>query len=74
MASALLDCGAEGFAVPAGLWVVLDAAPLMTLAKSHGEPQPADPGDPTQWLGMVDQEGQILSGPLEIAIWGFDSV
>jgi|GEM_PF-1308783 len=74
MAGLLFERGAAGFAVPSGSWVVLNADPLLDLAGQNGDPAPADPLDPVHWLGEVDKTGQILAGPLEVAIWGFDSV
>lgn len=65
--------GAGAVAVPSGLWAVLDPAPLR-LACGSAAPPPVREHDPGAWLGTVDDDGEITSGPLRAAIWGLDSV
>jgi hypothetical protein len=72
----LVARGAAWFAQPAGCWCVIDPDRLDELGAGRGW-SPAitvDRTDPTIWLGTVDPAGRCAPGPLEIAVWGFDSV
>jgi predicted N-acetyltransferase YhbS len=72
----LVDRGAGWFALPSGCWKVLDPEALRARGAEQGwRPSPgADPADPRTWLGGVDEQGDFATGPLALAIWGFDSV
>jgi len=71
--------GAEGagwFAQPSGLWSVLDSGQLGDLCTRSGRPGPpaGDPAAATTWLGGVAADGTARPGPIELAVWGFDSI
>jgi len=72
----LVDRGAGWFVLPSGCWNVLDPEALRSRGEEHGwsPPPGADLGDPATWLGGVDDRGGFTTGPLALAVWGFDSV
>jgi len=68
--------GARWSAQTSGYWKVVDSRALRAAvgsAAGDGGRWP-DSDDPAAWLGNVDRNGAVIAGPLELAVWGFDSV
>ncbi len=74
LVNTLVDLGCSWVATASGQWVILDPASLVDIVKKAGGEVPNDLQDPIAWLGSIDAEGQPLIGPLNTAVWGFDSV
>ncbi len=64
--------GAVWSAMTSGLWALLDPSGLAH-AVAPGQ-APADTDDVRAWLGRVTPAGEVVFGPLRLAVWGFDSV
>lgn len=73
-AGRLAGLGALPLALPAGCWAVPRPDILEAAARQAGVAAPADPDDARAWLGGVGPDGDVESGPLALAVWGFDSV
>ena len=69
MAADLAAAGARVVARASGLWCVTSAPRLATLVGGT-----ALNTDACAWLGGVDESGLPRPGPLQLAVWGFDSV
>lgn len=68
MAARLAAGGARVVARPSGLWCVTSASRLATLVGGTARDRAA-----CMWLGRVDESGLPRPGPLQLAVWGFDS-
>jgi GNAT superfamily N-acetyltransferase len=70
--------GAAWCCLPSGLWCVLAQEVLRGAARERNLACPAAParggGDAAAWLGSVQPDGLARPGPLQLAVWGFDSV
>jgi hypothetical protein len=62
--------------MPSGCWRVCRPDRLTERGDRQGwrPPEGADLQDPRTWLGGVDEAGSFATGPLAVAVWGFDSV
>ncbi len=69
MVRELTHRGAAGCAMTSGQWLVTDPELLTAAGAETG-----GNGDPVPVLGTVAPDGSIRQGPLQIAVWGFDSV
>ena len=59
---------------PGGFWAVVHPDHLSRYLQAAGVGAPRDANDPAAVLGRVDAQGQPVSGPLTIGVWGLDSV
>ena len=70
--------GAKWFAQNSGLWCILRPDLLAEFGAGRTEAvndtRPGSSNDPVAWLGHVDSAGRPRPGPLQLAVWGFDSV
>lgn len=70
----LLRRGAQVYPQSAGYWAVLQPESLNRYLQAAGIGSPSVTSDPAALLGYIDQEGQPVSGPVTISVWGLDSV
>jgi len=70
--------GCSWFSHCCGLWCVLNSSLLLERAAERLPNEnfsiPENPQSAVTWLGCVDNGGHVVTGPCQLAIWGFDSV
>jgi len=69
----LVDRDASWFAQASGYWAVLRPDILQERIAGVFAVPAEEEFDPETWLGRVDDDGDILDGPLGVAVWGLDS-
>jgi len=78
MLSRLIAQGGETYGVPSGLWCIVSPENLRRQTAEGAQDMSEWVGmhleTPVDWLGQVSATGEIRRGPLQLAVWGFDSV
>lgn len=74
----LIGQGAQSNETPSGLWCIVSLENLRKQTALGVQNLPVWAGrrlqTPADWLGKVTATGEIRTGPLQLAVWGFDSV